>query len=110
MAVAFGKVMVHNFKLVRKDRATGFCELKPSTQFLIEPESPQEVDPVEPIHQVLNLPSFSSRAVTLHVYSKPFDTCEVYDLKARCYQDVPLKNTSEYGILKTEAEVEKVTL
>jgi len=109
MAVAFGKVMVHNFKLVRKDPATGFCELKSSTQFLIEPNSPQEVDPEEPIHQVLNLPSFASRAVTLHVYSRPFDTCEVYDLKARRYQDVPLANTSEYGVSETAGKVEKVT-
>ncbi len=110
MAVAFGKVMVHNFKLVRKDPATGFCELESSTQFLIEPESPQEVDPEEPIHQVLNLPSFASRAVTLHVYSRPFDTCEVYDLKARRYQDVPLTNTSEYGVLKSETIFDKVSL
>jgi len=110
MAVAFGKVMVHNFKLVRKDAATGFCELESSTQFLIEPDSPQEVDPEEPIHQVLNLPSFASRAVTLHVYSRPFETCEVYDLKARRYQDVPLTNTSEFGVLKSTAKVEKAIL
>ena len=110
MAVPFGKVMVHNFKLVRKDPATGFCELESSTQFLIEPDSPQEVDPEEPIHQVLNMPSFASRTVTLHVYSRPFDTCEVYDLKARRYRDVPLTNTSEYGALKSETKVDKVTL
>lgn len=110
MAMAFGRLQVHNFALVRKDPATGFCELKSSNHFLIEPESPQGVDPEEPVHQVLNLPSFGSRAVSLHIYSRPFDTCEVYDLKEKRYQDVALVNTSEYGVLKTDLKVEKVRL
>lgn len=110
MAMAYGKVQVHNFKLIRKDAATGFCELESSGQFLISPESPQEVDPEEPIHQVLNLPSFASRAVTLHIYSEPFDRCEVYDLKNKHYEEVRLTNTSEYGVLKTDVKVEKVRL
>ncbi len=110
MAMAYGKVQVHNFKLVRKDPATGFCELESSTHFVIDPDSPQEVDPTEPIHQVVNPTSFHSRAVTLHIYSMPFDTCEVYDLKAKHYEDVPLVNTSEFGVLRTEMKVEKVRL
>lgn len=110
MAAAYGKVLVHNFKLLRKHATTGFCELESTTQFVIDPASPQEVDPAEPIHQVVNATSFNSRAVTLHVYSRPFDTCEVYDLKEKRYQDVKLVNTSEYGVLKTTARVEKVSL
>ncbi len=110
MAAAYGKVLVHNFRLIRKDSATGFCELESTTQFVIDPASPQEVDPAEPIHQVINPSSFASRAVTLHVYSKPFDTCEVYDLKEKCYQDIPLNNTSEYGALRSDAKVERVAL
>jgi predicted metal-dependent enzyme (double-stranded beta helix superfamily) len=110
MAMAYGKVQVQNFRLVRKDAATGFCELEPSTHFVIEVNSPQEVDPEEPIHQVVNPRSFGSRAVTLHVYSRPFDTCEVYDLKARHYEDARLVNTSEFGILKSEMAVAKVAL
>jgi len=110
MAAAYGKVMVHNFRLVRKDPATGFCELESTTQFVIDPASPQEVDPTEPIHQVVNATTFNSRAVTLHVYSRPFDTCEVYDLKEKHYQDVQLANTSEFGVLKTDLKVEKVSL
>lgn len=110
MAMAYGKVQVHNFRLVRKDPAAGLCELEPSTHFVIDVDSPQEVDPQEPIHQVVNPHSFGSRAVTLHVYSRPFDTCEVYDLKARRYEDVKLTNTSEYGVLKTEMAVARVEL
>ncbi len=110
MAMAYGKVQVHNFKLIRKDRSSGFCELESSGQFLIEPDSPQEVDPEEPIHQVLNLPAFASRAVTLHIYSLPFDTCEIYDLKSKHYEEVRLSNTSEYGVLKSDIQVEKARL
>jgi cysteine dioxygenase len=58
----------------------------------------------------LNLQQFNSRAVSLHIYSRPYDTCEVYDLKEKCYEDVPLINTSEYGVLKTDQQVEKVEL
>jgi hypothetical protein len=110
MATAYGTVQVHNFKLVRRDAGSGFCELQPDSHFLITPDSPQEVDPDEPIHQVLNPVSFGSRAVTLHVYSRPFDTCEVYDLAAKRYKDVSLVNTSEFGVLKTGMTVERVSL
>jgi len=102
MAVPHGKLQVHNFKLIQKNPETGFCDLKSSGQFVMDPGHPQEVDPSEPIHQVLNLSSFHSRAVSLHIYSRPFDTCEVYDLKEKCYEDVPLINTSEYGVLKSD--------
>ncbi len=110
MAMAYGKVQVHNFKLISKDPASHFCKLRSSSRFLIETDSPQEVDPEEPIHQVLNLASFGTRAVTLHVYSKPYDTCEIYDLKAKRFDDVKLFNTTEYGVLKTSAKLEKVRL
>lgn len=110
MAIAYGKVIVHNFRLIRKDPSTGFCELQSSTQFVIERNHPGEVDPAEPIHQVINPASYGSRAVTLHIYSKPFDTCEVYDLKDKRYRDVRLVNTSEYGILKSDLSVEKAVL
>ena len=110
MAMAYGKVQVHNFKLIRKDPLTGFCELESSSQFLIDINSPQEVDPREPIHQVLNLASFRSRAVTLHIYSKPYDSCEIYDLAGKRYEDVKLANTTEYGVVQTDRKLEKVRL
>ncbi len=111
MAAPIGKVQVHNFKLIRKDEATGYCELEPSQLFVIEPDSPLEVDPSEPVHLVANPISFGARAVTLHVYSKPYDTCEVYDLKAKHYEVAKLVNTTEYGLLKrTDMKVEKVAV
>lgn len=97
MAMPYGKLQIHNFQMIRKDSSNRFCELKSSGQILMDREHPQNVDPEDPIHQVLNLASFKSRAVSLHIYSRPYDTCEVYDLKEKTYQDVPLFNTSEYG-------------
>jgi len=110
MAIAYGKVRVHNFRLLSRDPATGSCELEPSTDFMIEAGKPQEVDPEEPIHQVINPGSFNSRAVTLHVYSTPYETCEVYDLQAKCHSVVKLVNTTEYGVVKSNLKLEKASL
>lgn len=110
MAVPYGRLQVHNFKLVRKDAAIGFCELLTSGHFVLAPGSPQLVDPAEPIHQVVNPSSFASRAVSLHVYSRPFDTCEIYDLKANRYENTRLSNTSEFGVLVAGQEIPRVTL
>ena len=98
MGIVHGKVQVQNFRLVRKDAAAQTCELEPTSRFTIDAASPAEVDPEEPIHLVANPAIFGSRAVTLHIYSRPFETCEVYDLKSGCYRDVKLVNTSEFGV------------
>ena len=105
MGIAHGKVQVQNFRLVRQDAAEQSCELQPTTRFIIDAEQPCEVDPEEPIHLVANPAVFGSRAVTLHIYSKPFDTCEVYDLKSGRYQDVQLVNTSEFGSVVSDLPV-----
>ncbi len=110
MAIAYGKVQVQNFRLARHDPAQMACELEPTTRFLIDAATPGEVDPEEPIHLVANPASFGSRAVTLHIYSRPFDICEVYDLKAKRYADVKLSNVSEFGVLTSDLTVEKVAL
>jgi cysteine dioxygenase len=110
MAVPYGKLQVHNFALVKKDPGSGFCELRSSGQVLMDEANPQEVDVEEPIHQVLNLSSFNSKAISLHVYSRPFDTCEIYDLKEKKYWDTLLVNTSEYGVLKSDLPVVKIEL
>jgi hypothetical protein len=53
----------------------------------------------------LNLPEFNQRAVSIHVYSKPFDTCEVYAKEKGTYGDVPLHYTSEYGKLHPDEKL-----
>jgi cysteine dioxygenase len=110
MGIAFGKVQVQNYRLVHQDIATRFCELAPTDRYIIDSDNPAEVDSDEPIHLVVNPPAFDSRAVTLHIYSRPFDECQVYDLSSKSYETVSLSNTSERGLLTSSLAVEKVGL
>lgn len=107
MAMACGRVRVQNFEVLKQDAASGYCELRASTHYILDSGNPQEVDPEEPIHLVANPHSFGGRAVTLHIYSKPYDTCEVYDLKAKQYHEVPLSNSTEYGRITCDWKLEK---
>jgi cysteine dioxygenase len=97
MMVPMGKLKNQNYRVVARDAKTMSCRLEPSREFLITPDSPAEVDQNEPVHQVLNLAEWNERAVSLHIYSRPFNTCEVYYLDQGTYCDVPLHYTSEYG-------------
>lgn len=99
MAVPVGQLRNQNYRVVERDPVKKTCRLEESSVFMIAPESPAEVDQEEPVHQVQNLAEFGQRAVSLHIYSKPFDTCEVYSLEKGSYAEVPLHYTSEYGQL-----------
>jgi hypothetical protein len=110
MGIAFGKVQVQNYRLVCQDPATQFCELVPTDRYVIDADNPAEVDSEKPIHLIVNPPAFASRAVTLHIYSRPFDECEVYDLKSKRYETVSLSYTSEHGLLTSSLGVENVGL
>jgi cysteine dioxygenase len=99
MAVPIGKLKNQNYRVVDRDPRKKTCRLEASKSFLITATAPAEVDQEEPVHQVLNLKEFGERAVSLHIYSRPFNTCEVYSLEQGIYCDVPLFYTSEYGKL-----------
>ena len=55
------------------------------------------VDRQETIHQIGNLPAFEETAVSVHVYSRPIDSCVVYDLQQRTCERVQLSYYSECG-------------
>jgi hypothetical protein len=55
------------------------------------------VDPQEPVHRVYNPREFHQRAVSLHVYSRPFDTCVVYSQEQRTCGVIKLHYQTEYG-------------
>jgi cysteine dioxygenase len=99
MSAPIGRLKVQNFRVNQKDAAHGTCNIVPTEIYDMDAEHPAYVNPLEPVHQVLNLPEFKQRAVSIHVYSKPFDTCEVYLREKGTYSDVPLHYTSEYGKL-----------
>ena len=108
MSSPIGRLKVQNFRVEDRYSADGHggtCRLVPTEVYEMDSAHPAYVNPLEPVHQVLNLPEFSQRAVSIHVYSKPFDTCEVYLRDQGTYSDVPLHYTSEYGKLHPEEKL-----
>ncbi len=105
MAVPIGRLRVQNFRVDILDTGNRTCRLVPTDAFDMHPGHPAAVNPTEPVHQVLNLPEFAERAVSIHIYSRPFDSCEVYLLDKGTYFDAPLHYTSEYGKLNTEEKL-----
>ena len=99
MTIPTGRLRVQNFRVVDQNEATWYCRLQPTNAFDIHRLMPAEVDPEEPVHQVLNLAEFNQRAVSLHIYSRPFDRCLVYCGETSEYREIPLHYTSEYGTL-----------
>jgi hypothetical protein len=108
MSAPIGRLKVQNFRVEDRtaaDGRSGTCRLVPTEIYEMDAAHPAYVNPLEPVHQVLNLPEFNCRAVSIHVYSKPFDTCEVYLREQGTYSDVPLHYTSEYGKLHPDEKL-----
>ncbi len=105
MSAPIGRLKVQNFRVTDQDAALGTCHILPTDIYEMDAAHPVHVDPLEPVHQVLNLPEFNQRAVSIHVYSKPFDTCEIYQREKGTYRDVPLHYTSEYGKLNPDEKL-----
>jgi cysteine dioxygenase len=99
MSAPIGRLKVQNFRVDDRDASHGTCRIVPTDIYEMDSTHPAYVNPLEPVHQVLNLPEFGQRAVSIHIYSKPFDSCEVYLREKGTYSDVPLHYTSEYGKL-----------
>lgn len=104
MSVPIGKLKVQNFRVEVTDRAQHTCKMVPTDSFIMDALHPAAVNPAEPVHQVLNLPEYHQRAVSLHIYSYPYDSCEIYSADKGTYMDVPLYYTSEYGKVATAAK------
>src|SRR6202035_2780915 len=105
MSAPIGRLRIQNFHVDARDAARGTCHIAPTEVYEMDAAHPVHVTPLEPVHQVLNLPEFKQRAVSIHVYSKPFDTCEVYQREKGTYSDVPLHYTSEYGKLHPDEKL-----
>ena len=101
MSVPVGRLRVQNYRVDHRDTSRGTCKIVPTDIYEMDAAHPCYVDPLEPVHEVLNSTEFNQRAVSIHVYSKPFDHCEVYLRDQGTYSDVPLFYTSEYGELNT---------
>jgi hypothetical protein len=97
MAVPMGRLRVENFHLVRQDIARGSCQLEPLNTVEMNLAEPCAVNPADPVHRVVNPREFDQRAVSLHVYSRPFDTCVVYSPEQGTCGEIKLHFNTEYG-------------
>jgi cysteine dioxygenase len=97
MAVPIGRLKVENYRLLAQELERGKCQLEAADTVEMDINHPCAVDPQEPVHRVLNPREFNARAVSLHVYSHPFDTCIVYSPEQGTCGEIKLHYTSEYG-------------
>ena len=97
MAVPMGRLQVENFHLIHQDLANGRCQLEPLNTIEMNISHPCAVDPNNPVHRVVNPRGFGQRAVSLHIYSRPFDTCVVYSPEQGTCGEIALHFTTEYG-------------
>lgn len=105
MTVPVGKLHGQNFRAVEIDEEKGFCKLEETDQFDLSDCLAAKVELEEPIHQILNLPEFESRAVSLHIYSKPFNKCLSYCRETDTFKEVNLCYTSIGGRLCDGVEI-----
>jgi cysteine dioxygenase len=99
MTVPVGKLRGQNFRAAEIDKAKNYCKLTETDQFDLSDCLAAKVELEEPIHQILNLPEFDERAVSIHIYSKPFDKCLCYCRETDRFSEVPLFYTSIDGKL-----------
>ena len=97
MAVPIGRLQVENYRVHHQDLNAGTCKLEPTDTVEMNISHPCAVNPLEPVHRVLNPRAFNQRAVSLHVYSRPFDTCVVYSAEQGTCGEIKLHYTTQYG-------------
>lgn len=99
MTVVEGKLRGQNFAVTEIDEEKGFCKLKETDTFDLADCLAAKVELEEPIHQILNLPDFDERAVSVHIYSKPIESCLAYCRDTDTFKEVNLFYTSVQGKL-----------
>ena len=103
MMVPVGRLMGQNFSAVESDESRGYCKLRETDAFVLSDCLTAKVELEEPIHQILNLPEYGERAVSVHIYSKPFDSCLTYCRETHTFKEISLSYTSIGGKLCTSA-------
>lgn len=96
MAVPVGRLLVGNYHLISQDIGAGRCQMEPANTVEMNPAQPCAVDPSDPVHRVYNPRDFNQRAVSLHIYSRPFDTCIVYSPEHGTCGEIQLHYNTEF--------------
>ena len=99
VTVATGKLKAQNYRVLEHNSQAHTCKLEPTESGVVTSGGTAAVDKDENVHEIMNLKEWNERAVSVHIYSKPYNTCEFYNLEAGTYVDMELAYTSEYGKL-----------
>jgi cysteine dioxygenase len=90
MSVPIGRLMCRNYTVQVEDVERQYCEITPDIKFQLDGLHPAAVHPETPVHEVFNPISFNDRAVSLHIYSRPFNRCTVYSMEKRTCGEIEL--------------------
>jgi cysteine dioxygenase len=96
MAAPIGKLLVQNYKVLHQDLEAGTCDIVATDIVEMNSAEPAAVDPADPVHKVYN--PFPERAASLHLYSRPYDSCVVYSEEQHKCGEIHLSYTTEYGV------------
>jgi cysteine dioxygenase len=99
MAAPVGRLAVQNYRVIEENLASQRCHIVPTDIVEITEVNPVAVDPLNPVHDVRNPREFGERAVSLHLYSRPFDSCIVYSVEKHTCGEIGLHYNSMYGRL-----------
>jgi len=99
MTVPIGRLKGQNFAIESIDESIGHCKLRETDTFELAECLAAKVELEEPVHQILNLPEYDERAVSIHIYSKPYDRCLAYCRDTHTFREVELFYTSIDGKL-----------
>jgi cysteine dioxygenase len=97
MTAPLGRLRVQNYAAEFEDLRAGRCRIVPTDSVEMSALNPAAVDPLRPVHKVFNPREFNERAVSLHLYSRPFDRCLVYSEEQGTCGEIQLAYTTEYG-------------
>lgn len=99
MMVPVGRLAGQNFAVDEIDESRSYCRLRETDRFELSDCLAAKVELEEPIHQILNLAEFDQRAVSIHIYSKPYVSCLSYCRDTHTFKEVQLCYTSIDGTL-----------
>jgi cysteine dioxygenase len=99
MKVHEGTLGVRNYVRQGCNQQLRTVGLQPLSESIICDGGIAEVKEEGAVHLVWVPEQSTQPAVSIHIYSQPFDSCVVYDLERGLCRDVSLFYTSEFGVL-----------
>jgi cysteine dioxygenase len=97
MSVPIGRLRVQNYRVISESVTEHRCEIVPTDAVEMSAARPLGVNPQHPVHSVENPREFNCRAVSLHIYSRPFDSCVVYSDEQGTCGEIQLHFNTKYG-------------